>query len=94
MGEEDITVGQLRIGSEEPTVDVREDLSIDLSAGLPYLSTCVVPSEALVRYRRVFDANDADADGLLNVNQLHVALTALTNHAIRCVHACMLIRNP
>eukprot|EP00048_Salpingoeca_helianthica_P024412 m.32176 g.32176 ORF g.32176 m.32176 type:complete len:674 (-) comp9371_c0_seq1:126-2147(-) len=82
-GEEEITVGQLRIGSEEPAIDTREDLNIDLSSGLPYLSTCGVSAEALVRYRRAFDTNDADTDGLLNVNQLHVALTALTNHAIR-----------
>ena len=78
------TVGQLRIGSDETVTEAREDLGIDLAAGLPYLSTCAVAADALVRYRRVFDANDADADGLLNINQLHVSLTALTNHAIRC----------
>ena len=63
--------------------DARDDLSIDITAGFPFLTDCNIAPEALVRYRAIFEHNDADGDGLLNVNQLHVALTVLSNHTMR-----------
>ena len=71
--------------SVEGASDPREDLHIDITAAMPFLSACTILPEAMVRYRAVFESNDADADGLLNVNQLHVALSVVNNHEIRWV---------
>ena len=79
---DDIPLGQLRL-SPAADGDSREDLHIDITAAYPYLSQCTVGPDALQRYRSVFEANDGDNDGLLNVNQLHQALSVVNDHEIR-----------